>query len=808
MYHAIGTVITVFLLYLISFIFYRNGFYPLSLHRKLWNSVLAISFLFTALAGIFLSLQINYKWNIPHIDAILKWHVEIGVSLAITGIFHFLWHLSYFTRRTDVKPVPEEPLIRIIPDKTLLSINLFLVGFTSTSVQLLFMREILNISGGYELITGVYLGSWLTASAIGSYVAGRSSMNEIPKINLIFAVCPLISLFLLILLARLFLESGETPTLILSMVLSFLMLVPFCLVSAFTFIKLISLAKKTSGWVPGRSFSIETTGGIAAGITLSVLTSGMLNTFQILTVIIILSLAFTLLTFYISDRRKKIITKIIFIFITAGLLIAGPDIYLRQLLMPGIKVTGTKDTPYGNITTGVYGEEYSIYYNQRLFSYPGDAVEREENIHYALLQRDDPRDILLISGSLNSCIPELCKYNIENVTYVESDPGLIEKVAFHVDTLAFAVDIQIRDAFRYVRSRKRTFDAVVLLLPPPSTLSLNRFYTTEFFKYIKKNLSAGGIFMCSPGPGDYYINKESVNLYSSIYNSLEEVFSFIEPVAGNKMYFIASDSELSVSFCKLAEKRKIKNIYVSPDFMSDDLIQRKSEEIRSVINSNIRQNQSAFPIASFYFQSYHLSMDPSAKRTAITILIIVFALSFLTIRRDNIMMYASASSLAGFEILMLLALQLTIGSMYQLSGIIIAAIMAGLAAGSGIELSIRTSVPVKVLALLLVFYYSFTAICFNVLLSVTSVVPAILIIIAVAFPPSFITGYIFRRLTIVDKNGSLSASVYSADLTGSALGFIIISGVIIPVFGIIFSFFLLSGLIFAGIILGTDRDKY
>jgi hypothetical protein len=36
------------------------------------------------------------------------------------------------------------------------------------------MREIMNVTGGYELITGSFLGSWLIGSAIGSSIAGKS----------------------------------------------------------------------------------------------------------------------------------------------------------------------------------------------------------------------------------------------------------------------------------------------------------------------------------------------------------------------------------------------------------------------------------------------------------------------------------------------------------------------------------------------------------------------------------------------------------------------------------------------------------
>ena len=688
-----------------------------------------------------------------------------------------------------------------------ISTNLFIIGFVSTSVQLLLMREIMNISGGYELITGIFFGSWLIASATGSALAGKYGMNDIRKINLAFSVSPFISLLLLIFLSRFFLESGETPGFLASMVLIFLMLLPFCFFSGFAFVKLISFAKTKYNYVPGRSFSIETTGSILAGILLSVLTSGLLNTGQILPVILILNLAYALLTFFITGKREKFITKCIISVLTVLILISEPDVMLKQMLMPGIKVTETKDTPYGNITRGVYGREHSIFYNQRLLTYSDDAVEREENIHYALLQTENPEKVILISGSLSNCLPELKKYNLKKVIYVESDPGLIKTTSYTTELIPFIVEAEAEDAFRFVRSGTEKADAVILLLPPPSTLALNRYFTTDFFKDVKKRLIPGGVFMCSPGLANYYLNTESVNLYSSVYNSLTEVFRFIKPVVGNKLYFIASDSEVQIAFCEMAEKKMVKNIYVSSDFMSDDLIQRKSDEILSLIDSSVKKNRAAFPVACFYFQSYNLSRDPAAKSIAILILIIGFALSFLTVNRNNIIMYFSALTLAGFEIILLLILQLTIGNMYQLSGIIIASLMAGLAAGSGTDLRITRNIPVWVIPLALLLFYAIVALCLNYILSITAMVPAVMLIMAAGFPPSFITGFLFRKLTIYDDNGSRAASVYSSDLAGSAFGFILISGVLIPVFGIRLSILLLSGLIFAGILFGTNRNK-
>ena len=539
MYHVIGTGFTVIVLYLISYFFYRNGFYSLQFHRKLWNSALAIAFILTALAGVFLALQINYKWNIPVIKAILKWHAEIGVGLAVTGIFHFLWHLSYFGK---VFQKQEEPVIHIdLKDQKEVKIisNLFVIGFVSSSVQLLLIREMMNISGGYELIAGTFLGSWLIGSGIGAALAGNSPLNDIRKLNLIFSVSPIISVSLLLILSKLFLTPGETPSFLVSMIYTFLVLLPFCLVSGFTFVKLISIARAKNNLIPGKSYSFETIGGIVAGLVVVLLSSGVLNTYQMLLLVIVLGLTFVLLDFFLKKKNDRILFKLIILLITSFIIIFKPDIYFRQLLLHGIKVTGSEETPYGNITRAEYGGEQSVYYNQRLLVYNEDAMEREEDIHYAMLQSDNPQSVLLISGSINSHLPEILKYPVKKVVYIERDPALIKFEKSPAVTGFKDLIVENEDAFNYIRKSDELFDVIIVLLPPPSSLLLNRFYTTEFFLSVSKKLNAGGIFMCSPGINTNYFNKESVNIYSSVFNSLASVFKNVIPVAGNKIYYIA-----------------------------------------------------------------------------------------------------------------------------------------------------------------------------------------------------------------------------------------------------------------------------
>jgi spermidine synthase len=807
MYHVIGTGLTVSILYFISYFFYRSRFYSLQFHRKLWNVILATTFILTALAGIFLALQITYKWNIPVIKTILRWHVELGTCMAFTGIFHFLWHISYFTKIFRKQETAEpESMPEIHGTENDLAANLFIIGFISSSMQLLLLKEIMNITGGYELIAGAFLCSWLIGSAAGSLLAPHSPLSDIRKINLYFSAGSLIPVILMLILSRLFLKPGETPSFLAGILFTGLILFPFCLISGFTFIKLIS-AGKVRNLVPGKSFSVETAGGIVAGIAISILSAGILNTYQSLMLVIIFGIYYTILTFYLTGNTQKLVFKIAVLIASVLIIISSPDIFFRQLLLRGIKVTETDDTPYGNITRGEYHNDTSIYYNQRLLIYNNDAVESEEDIHYAMLQAESPDNVLLISGPVISRMREINKYKVRKIVYVERDPALTKIEEPANKELSTVLSIENEDAFSYIKKTDESFDAVIMLLPPPSSLSLNRYYTLEFFTAVKRKMSQDGIFSCSPGINPNYFNKESVNLYSSIFNSLKAVFKNVIPINGNKLYFIASDKDLSMSICQLAQDKNINNIYVGPDYLSDDLITAKSQEVTSLIDSSIRNNRSTKPIACFYYQSFNLSKNLNEKIPAIILLAALFALSLRTIRRETGIMFFSAFALAGYEIILLLILQLTIGNMYQATGLIIAGLMSGLAIGSGMDIPVFKDKHVGIKAFLLIAIYVIIGICVERIMTMDGRVIVFGLLILSGFFPAVITGSLFRDLTLAGFLNSNASRVYSSDLAGSSMGFILFSGLAVPVFGITLSIFLLPILIFTGFLFATASNK-
>ena len=87
-------------------------------------------------------------------------------------------------------------------------------------------------------------------------------------------------------------------------------------------------------------------------------------------------------------------------------------------------------------------------------------------------------------------------------------------------------------------------------------------------------------------------------------------------------------------------------------------------------------------------------------------------------------------------------------------------------------------------------------------------ITAILVILFLSFLPGLLTGSIFRDLTAKKSLGNDLSEIYSADLSGSAMGFIAVAGFIIPAFGIIVTIYFLGLMVFTGILFGTILNKH
>lgn len=95
-YNTIQIIIVVFAIYLFSYLLVKAKKISLVNHKMIWNFILALSFLASAILGVILAIQIDNHITSLNYKLILWLHVETGIIMAVISIFHIIWHLSYY----------------------------------------------------------------------------------------------------------------------------------------------------------------------------------------------------------------------------------------------------------------------------------------------------------------------------------------------------------------------------------------------------------------------------------------------------------------------------------------------------------------------------------------------------------------------------------------------------------------------------------------------------------------------------------------------------------------------------------------
>jgi amino acid transporter len=95
-YYFIPIFIILFLFYLFTLGLGRKKIIKINQHRKIWNTILLITFLISGLFGIILALSISFGTYLSFSSFLLFWHVEFGIAMAMVSFFHIGWHWKYY----------------------------------------------------------------------------------------------------------------------------------------------------------------------------------------------------------------------------------------------------------------------------------------------------------------------------------------------------------------------------------------------------------------------------------------------------------------------------------------------------------------------------------------------------------------------------------------------------------------------------------------------------------------------------------------------------------------------------------------
>jgi len=628
-----------------------------------------------------------------------------------------------------------------------------LMGFSFSVTQTLLVREMLVSFAGNELSIGVVLGSWLLLEAAGSGLLGRLATRtgggaaSYARLQLLFALLLLPVLAVAFGLRHLMgTVPGQGVGLPPILFASFLLLIPLGLVDGTMFTvgcQVDDEFRRGGISTVGRVYVYEAVGGIIGGLVFTYLFIPYLHSVQIALILAALNLAsalsLILLPSSAASGRVKSKTRraaalaffMLLVLCLSLLLTSGADTIHRRLIAwqwRGYELAFYDNSVYGNVTAIRQREQYTFFANgvPILTAPVPDITLVEEMVHLPMLFVPQPRRALVLSGGLGGVIHELLKYPLERVDYAELDPLLIEAVASLPTSLTEAelsdprVHIEQVDGRLLVRrlagaraqGRKgvgaQGYDLILINLPYPTTLQLNRFYTTEFWRMVRGLLADEGVVVF-PAPGSLtYLSPGMRDLHNVLHATLAEVFPHVRPIPGDVTLWLASPSETveTADIEALVERWEARG--VPSDLITDFHIRlRLDERWLTWFWSSLREghfgaaNRDLRPSGLLYGLAYwnelfspglipyfdlleRLSLSTLAGLVALLALVGVAAVRLRPRwRAAPIPIAVAATGFGGMtaDLLIIFAFQVFYGYVYQLIGLLITAFMVGLSLG-------------------------------------------------------------------------------------------------------------------------------
>ena len=749
--------------------------------------------------------------------------------------------------------------------KLIPAFSLFLTGFTAIVGQVILIRELLITFSGNELAIGIFLGNLLLLEAIGSLIASyrveRSNTSTIKfiilQILLSFSL-PLIIFLIRIIKTTLGILPGESINLLMLFLLSLLLLLPFGLLNGALFsyaCRLLSASQQKNYAIAGKVYILESAGSISGGLAVTYLALRFFNSFQSATLLILLTLlsCWTLAVGMAGTasleknqriRRHKYQNRYLILagILSFSYLLLGPlnDSLQQQSIRrqwPGYEVLSYKNSIYGNVTLLKQMDQFILLANgipTVTFPVP-DIAASEDFAHLPFLFYTAAGKVLLIGGGLGGTINELLKHDIQKLDYAELDPLLLETIREYIPAADQPelndprVNIHAVDGRFFLQQVEEQYDLILLNLPDPANLEINRFYTADFFKLCRKKLSTGGLLVFQLPGSATYLNRELINLNSCLLQTVRQIFGYVLVIPDEVNLFMATDDPvmLSATTDQLAgqfKQQQITTRMITPVYLQYKLSARRQADFleqTTLTAAGIRINTDLSPIALYYSLAYHYSIHsprfvawmqkiPNIRLSNL-LLLIFFALIlllclFYRVRRSaawkNIVVFPVISSGfigIGIPVVFMLLFQSLFGYIYLWIGLLVTSFMTGLTTGSIWITSrlnkIRNESREFIILLILLTVYLLLILMFLTGLKYSSTnlfspaVMKIFILLATACC-GFLVGTQFPLankifLGIDTRIAQTGGLLYSADLAGAWLGGLIVTALLIPIFGLI-----------------------
>lgn len=712
----------------------------------------------------------------------------------------------------------------------------FLYGLTLTSLQIVYLRFFISIFYGNELTIGLFFFSWLLWTATGSLIFGKIKevLDYLTTHHFLFGLFIPFTLLLMLFIRSQFLPVGSAlPDLSLTIFTALFSLIVFGLLSGGLFPLYTRLLNQITSQQPdsagSRVYLWETSGSLIGGLLCGLLLIRLFTINQIVVGFAILQFVFSF--YFLSKTNKPHKSLIIFLYFLIGFFALSS--FLSSFdqrfkgLWQGMTIVTQRGSPYGELVLTRLDNSYTLYQDGvPLFTLP-DPQTAEETVHYALLLHKNPEKVLLIGGGFSGALFEVLKHpSLQQLHYVELDPEVIElyKEFFPENWQSLIRDGRISihqtDGRTFLTQTKQQFDVIILALPDPYTVQLNRFYSREFFTLCKNRLKADGILAFQLSAAENYLNQAQASYLKAIEQSFAPLFKNWAFLPGDKLQLFLTNSATPLplnadSLIKRLHERQLQTLFVQDYYIPFKLMPDRIKLFKDAFqnttfpfyNSDYRPlayyfdtilwaSKTSTVVARFFNSLFYVSFKYVLFAFFLPFLLILIGVLHQNRNEPAKVLAVSGMFSVGFtiislELLILIAFQVAHGYLYQQIAIFIALFMGGMAGGSQLAIKVLENAAhllkklIGFTILLLVLLSFVTSFWLPFIGSLTfSKTAFYLLAIFCGFSGGFAFP-LFNRLYLQTRPDQKRIGVvYAYDLFGSLLGSLLSSIILIPIYGL------------------------
>lgn len=539
---------------------------------------------------------------------------------------------------------------------------IFTVGFFSSIVQIVLVRETIAVFSGNEIVLSIALAFWLLSSGIGSRISKKMSSSG-TLLVLFFNMF----LSLLVITGIRYIPRTALPGEVFSLL--FILFVLIIVISPCSFLSGALFSILSCSANGPKLYRSENAGNIAGTML-----SALLIAFQIPHSFIVL-IGITALITNLFQRKILVLSIVVTCFVFT--IFESATIRWKY---PAAVAT----VCYGKSGELAFDTIHKItYLNRRFYSSEDNGPVIEQAVHVPLSIRDG-KTVLLIQN--RGHVKEINRYNDKDIVCIEDEPLLSDTVC--------------KCKFFERLPSNNKFDFVILGYGLPDNISSNRYFTDAFFRKVHSMVQDSGLFSFTFELNNEYPDNTERKIINSIISTLHSNFKFVKIFQSIGMTFVASDCEFSLPGKSIVHDRYFTSSILPVARVGEFTVPDKQNSI--FVNSIYR------PILmQLSLKRYMNEFGVNGNLCIIIAAICIIGLSPVFIKSKNTISVGTTGFCIGiYSMTVMLLYQFSFGNLYTQITLLTVSLAAGFVVGGSFKKMLHSDLVIAIYVVISIFILS------------------------------------------------------------------------------------------------------